>query len=571
MKRLLLRAFATLLILLTAAPRALSQDSAILALTGASAIEELDESEYERLSALKDRPVPINLAPPRELLSSGLFTRFQAASIADYRSRDGDILSLTELGLIDGFSPELAKALSPFIDLTPSASAVSGPRQSKHEAITRLSAKNGSPGYDAKYRFTGKSGLTLSLTARKSAAASKDSVLKISPDTWSFCAEERSRSGRGKILIGDFNARFGQGLALWSGFSMSGFGGSASFDRHPSYLSPSWSLSPAGPVRGIGGDYILGRWQLSSALIFNGLRSRMESGKSSIEPVAALNLSRLGSRSELGATLLLSTGANSGQISRAKVSADLRWTPGKTGFFGEFAWDMIHNAPGAVAGMIWSPAWQKKVSLAARHYGSGFDSSLTGGIRSGSKCSDESGIALGLTLPRLEMSADFARYPKRETTLTRIICRIPLEFSHFSLTPRTSFRWQNAQLRQEYRLDSRLTISDWTVSGRADLVHCEKTSWHGSFEAGYKSGNASLYLRSGIFKADLWADRIYVYQRDLPGCFNVPALYGRGFIHSLDASLKRKRHSFALHASLTRYVGDKAPRSEFKIQYSLKL
>ena len=37
-----------------------------------------------------------------------------------------------------------------------------------------------------------------------------------------------------------------------------------------------------------------------------------------------------------------------------------------------------------------------------------------------------------------------------------------------------------------------------------------------------------MYLRCGIFKADDWADRIYVYERDAPGSFNVPAYYGRG-------------------------------------------
>ena len=31
-----------------------------------------------------------------------------------------------------------------------------------------------------------------------------------------------------------------------------------------------------------------------------------------------------------------------------------------------------------------------------------------------------------------------------------------------------------------------------------------------------------------VYRADAWEDRLYLYQRSLPGVFSFPALYGRG-------------------------------------------
>ena len=47
-------------------------------------------------------------------------------------------------------------------------------------------------------------------------------------------------------------------------------------------------------------------------------------------------------------------------------------------------------------------------------------------------------------------------------------------------------------------------------------------------EAGYRQETVAVYLRYGVYRIDEWDDRIYVYERDAPGNFNVPAYYGRG-------------------------------------------
>ena len=59
----------------------------------------------------------------------------------------------------------------------------------------------------------------------------------------------------------------------------------------------------------------------------------------------------------------------------------------------------------------------------------------------------------------------------------------------------------------------------------------------GYVEGGWRCRVLALNLRQGIFRIDDWNDRIYVYERDAPGSFNVPAFYGRGLWTSLNAKV----------------------------------
>ena len=88
-------------------------------LTGASCEEDLSASEIERFEDLAAHPLKINSASKRELVSSGLFSPYQAASIQDYISRGGDICSLAELAAVDGIGAQLASDLEPFVRLEP--------------------------------------------------------------------------------------------------------------------------------------------------------------------------------------------------------------------------------------------------------------------------------------------------------------------------------------------------------------------------------------------------------------------------------------------------------------------
>ena len=83
---------------------------------------------------------------------------FQAASLLDARARSGDILSYTELGLLDGFSPEYADALRLFTTLSSSSAPGQKPRTGLHHDMMlrgagRLSGDMAASG-GLKYKLT---------------------------------------------------------------------------------------------------------------------------------------------------------------------------------------------------------------------------------------------------------------------------------------------------------------------------------------------------------------------------------------------------------------------------------
>ena len=547
-----------------------AQEKEILALTGAGTIEELDEDEYDRLCALLASPIPVNDASAARLQSCGLFTRFQAVSLTDYRSRSGDILSISELALVDGFSRESAEALAPFLSLRPTGKAGMPDRTRTHaDLVLRGEWKNGGAGYAVKGRIEREDRFSLSATARSTASEKLGA-----PDTWSFNATRHFRRRDGKLMIGDFNARFGQGLALWNGFSLGSLTTAESFARHPTGLSPAWSLSPDGPLRGLAGDLGFRHVTVSVLTAFPGLRPWMDGHpQTGLTAVGAVNVHWTGRSAEVSATAVGAAPLRPGvRTLPARVAADFRWTPGKLGWFGEAAADLGTGALAGVGGLIWTPAYQKKASLVVRHYPASFRPDLTGGVRAGTRCSGESGLAAGVNLPWLRCTADYAHFPLKGYGQFKILALAPLRFGKdYCLTPRVQLRWREGSLRQEYRLEAVRESSPWMLKLRADAVRCAGTAWHAYAEAGRKTERFSVHARASVFKVDDWEDRIYVYERDVPGSFNVPARYGRGFSGSLVAGLKWKRHRLNLRISGVRYVSDKPARSEVKLQYALDL
>ncbi|MBQ5415894.1 MAG: hypothetical protein IIU23_01725, partial [Bacteroidales bacterium] len=118
-------------------------DSLVLAVSGASALEDLDESQMELYQHLETNPVNINFASRSALLSCGLFTQFQVVSLIEYRSQWGDILSMAELAAVDGFGESFARAVAPYVSLRSRAPAgqSSAALERRGEASARVWAK----------------------------------------------------------------------------------------------------------------------------------------------------------------------------------------------------------------------------------------------------------------------------------------------------------------------------------------------------------------------------------------------------------------------------------------------
>ena len=303
-------------------PRAFGQDylDAVLFLTGASAPEELDAEVLERFDALASRPVRINTATESRLVASGLFSRYQAASIADYRRSSGDILSIAELALLDGFGEAAARAMAPFVSFgtqaPPGRSSLERGRietEAMARSVIQVQEGEGTGSHALKIRTGDEDRWLLSL-------AVKQASLKPAwpPDGLSASAVIHGRKRPGKLILGDFNTRFGQGLLLWSGFSLSGVQSAVAMDRHPAGLSPAWTLSPDAAHRGAAADMSFGRFVLSGFWSY---------GKCS-----GANLTWLARNGQLGTTAVISAPVI---LSEAKdlyprFSIDYRWSIRKT-------------------------------------------------------------------------------------------------------------------------------------------------------------------------------------------------------------------------------------------------
>ena len=367
-------------------------EDAVLLLCGAGTLEELSEDEWERYRHLADHPLDLNACTRSAMLSSGLFSPFQAASLLDRRMRDGDILSYTELGYTDGFTPELARALSHFVVLrsrnppgkpsvpqlhaslllrtscsgsssvpaaraalqTAAAHSTSGANSTasgkKPSAATSSSASGKNPSAATSNSAFGKnpSAATSSFASGKndpfsgSAAFGIKTAISLEGRLDAFWSARKSYSDRtfgpgtislaiygksipGRILLGDYSARFGQGLLLWSGFSIAGFSSVQSFRRNASGLSASSSFTRT--LHGIGLDLALGRSTISAV---------WSTPVQSTSPrLLALNYNHIFRTSSTGATLL----ADPGRLYAASI--DFRAGLPRLSLSGEFAFELL--------------------------------------------------------------------------------------------------------------------------------------------------------------------------------------------------------------------------------------
>ena len=548
-KKIILIAFATLL-----SAAAFAQDArlerSILYLTGASCLEDLSEDELERLYSFESRPLRLNLAPLSRLVSSGLLTRYQAASLRDYISRHGDVLSVNELALVDGFSEQSAAALEPFVSFESASSRPGGNSLEKGRVKTETLARGS---------VKSSEGETLASAGLKVRTGNEDRwelSLAGKKETLSASAALYGRGHLGKVVLGDYNARFGQGLLMWSGFSLSGFSSASAFARHPSGLSPAWTFTPSSARRGAAVDFTFSRVCVSAFADVSGL--------------FGANATLYARSGQAGVTFL----------SPGEASVDTRLSLGKIDLFGEAA--VAGGVVAALAGLTFNPAYGVRISALVRNYPSDFESACAGAVRSSTKVSDERGAALGLDWGSLSLTADAAFHPSKGSSQHKAVLKFSPQIGDFLLFSfRAVCRYRPADdsaWRSELRADATLTIAQkFSLKGCADLCRCNSFSWASYAECGFKTGSKpelSVYLRGTAFVVDNWDDRIYLYERDLQGSFNVPALYGRGCTSFLLTTLKWRSLKLGLRASFTAYPGmrEKKPgKAELKIQCQFTL
>lgn len=499
-------------------------EGAVLALTGAACMEDLDETVLDRFRSLELHPLDLNSCPRSRLLSCGLFNTFQVASLLEYRRQTGDILSYTELSLVDGFPQDFVEALRLFTVLGLSGQPP-GHREgrSHHDVMLRGSVRKDDgadllAAWGVKYKFSLGERAELNWGTRTTY-----SNQKVTPGTLS--AAIYGKRYLGKVVLGHFAARFGQGLAQWSGFSMSPYSGVSCLGKSGTGFSATGSMTAE--LFGAAADFNLGRWSAGVAYSLEG-------------------------RQAMGNVTYIAKTFTAGLTATSKeLSAD--WRIGFPGgsIYGELAWK---NCPQALCGVMWIPVYGSKLAAVCR-YIDGLPEIVAG---AGAKSLD----------------AVAAWSPRQTRIMARYAPALPA--GPITVTPGLRLAARRTDVwRLEGRGELQLDCSGWMLRSRLDIVHCSGTSWLVNAEAGRSDGKLRAWGRWTLFKVENWADRIYVYERDAPGSFNVPAYCGKGWSVSVYAAFKpSRRHSFYLRASYIAYPWMSEPkpcRSEVKLQYQLSL
>ena len=647
-------------------------EDAVLLLCGAGTLEELSEDEWERYRHLADHPLDLNACTRSAMLSSGLFSPFQAASLLDRRMRDGDILSYTELGYTDGFTPELARALSHFVVLrsrnppgkpsvpqlhaslllrTSCSGSSSVPAA---RAALQTAAAHSTSGANSTASGKNPSAATSSFASGKndpfsgSAAFGIKTAISLEGRLDAFWSARKSYSDRtfgpgtislaiygksipGRILLGDYSARFGQGLLLWSGFSIAGFSSVQSFRRNASGLSASSSFTRT--LHGIGLDLALGRSTISAV---------WSTPVQSTNPrLLALNYNHIFRTSSTGATLL----ADPGRLYAASI--DFRAGLPRLSLSGEFAFKLLPasasaalapapasvaasaavpslaapavaasasvapvsaasatpqpDSPAAVfvpAGLlsaVWTPSYGNRLAVLARYYPQNWSQLAASPPSTFSNAKDEFGSAFLFQSARYTLSLDLARRLSEANWQYRLLASANLPFrlglpgrtqrktnsstgidGTISVRSLSRFRpSQSLPFRQDLRCDLKLELNRLKLNTRCNLLWCRNFAMLGYIEPGFSDQSFSLWFRLTGYSVPSWDDRISTWERDIPGSFTVPARYGKGLALSCTSSLtiQRKRLRHRLNARLSYDVYSRKEtltrKPELKLQYRM--
>lgn len=549
------RAMFFVVIMFAACMPSLAQEEmeAIMRVTGADAPEEMDEYEVERLSAMIRRPVRLNSVSTSRLASCGLFSAYQAASFIDYMTRHGDVVSYAELSSIDGFGEDFVEKIKPFVTLEGGEIDESKGRGIWNDMTIKTGLKSTAEelswNYGVRYSMESSGGVSAGVAFSRPYSASGPA-----PDSYSGVLEWEFMKIPMRILAGDYNARFGQGLALWNGLSMSGLTSPSSFMRRPSGLSGSSSFTGSYAMTGLALSAFVRKLVLNVSLALPGIHS-MQLSPEGLSMLPAVNLVWNHRNGQIGMTHYMDSRLRTGEISDMKSSVDFAWCVRGVDIFGEAVFDWVYQIPAALAGVSFPLGESFRSAAMIRLYPSGYSSEWSGAQRSTTSCSNEFSASAALEYAGNDrrhtagISADMAFFPEPKnkdcSNNRQIKLQASWEFAGDRVGVKVRMKERVRDWGRKYQTDLRSDIiwrwKRMALNVRANLLHCRALAGLGYVEGDYKTDKIGVYIKSGIFIVDNWDDRIYAYERDGPGNFNVPAFYGRGTWVSAVASLKFAR------------------------------
>lgn len=547
--------------------------------------EEGGEHEAEQLREkyldLLRSPVDINSLSRDALEELGLLSVFQIESLLAYRGEFGKVLSSGELETVDGFTSANIKKLLPFI--TFGDSGVLGAPVVERRTTSTISTKarykwgEEAPSLSGKYAFDSKNGIRSGLTLESDAGEPLTKYYL--PDFTSLYVEyepapKRDRAHLKHILLGDFTAKFGQGLVLWKAFALSPFGAPAASIKKGNGIKGYTSTDESNFFRGVAASFEWSDFEASLFASANSVDARVvgDSAYTSIvtdgkhitdserekrdsmrEYVFGGNVSCQRDRWHIGFSAV---GYAYNKKNQRKVLPynehqiyDGLW--GNIGvdfytyyknfrLFAEVAID-FKPAFAAIAGVLWSPSYNLEASLMLRSYSKGYIATHAGAYSTQSSCSNQTGATLAVKYIFLKnwillLNSENCYYPHDRFRVAgssyALKGRVALqrEFSGgSSLLLQGSYNYKSEEgFSWKYRANLSLSLGlGWKLTTRAE----GNPEGFALFqEASFRTTNKKFEVTARVtyYNTSGWDSRIYLYERSVPQSFGVETFYGKG-------------------------------------------
>ncbi|MFY0593884.1 hypothetical protein [Roseivirga sp.] len=249
--------------------------------------EELPNQEelYERLLLIYENPVYINTATQDELQRLFMLSVQQILSLQKYINAYGRLLTKYELQLIDGFDPTTIDRVLPFIIINPEdlkkdtrpllkrvlsernnyfifrlQQNIERKRGFQPNIIGTNSMYNGSASkIYLRYRVAKTGDFSFGFTAEKDAGEEliwKPNTGRFGADFWSGHIMKENIGRWKKIIVGDYQLQFGQGLLFGAGLNTGKGAATVSGIQKPNLgIRPYTSVLESGYLRGLAASY----------------------------------------------------------------------------------------------------------------------------------------------------------------------------------------------------------------------------------------------------------------------------------------------------------------------------
>lgn len=585
-----------------------------------SSNEELSAETMEEIQWYRANPIELNSCTKDQIDALPVLSGFQKSSLWEYLSRERPVQSIYELQYILGFGLADAQLLAEFAQVRPPG--IPAPkyrrrtRQDIYYATGRsLRATDGNQvqqisglaeqKHSLKYRIEHQ-GVSAGITAENDAGERfRMNSQQIGPDYASaYLAVEYPKTA---IIAGDYELRWGQGLAIWQGYNFGKSSAPADVRKSSKYAVPHRSTEENRFMRGAAVAQTFGNTSITVAASSQ-LRDGSASEDSSfsqyytgihhtaneISKRDQLRLNTLAGRFRMetptvrGGIQILSHQweAASGQAlydkegySRLQVaSAD--FSAGGNGLiaFGEIAADSRQKTA-AIAGIQANPAPGVELCIAARDYAPRYGAIDPGGMAEYSGTANERGIyvgASGYAWHRLQLSGYYDLFAAPQPRFRQ---SYPSVGSEYTLSVQYNLGESSAVTIRHSQQTKQLDISrENSPSPTRQMPESCKSS----YSIKVRTGNDNIPLSAGLYHttyshagtreqgslifvqiqprlgkylriayqaaafSTTYNTRIYLYEPHLPLSMSVPAHIGSGMKNIIRADVRIKRTHLSL-------------------------